>query len=646
MAGGGSTVRTVPEKDSAEPFFSTEADGTRGTYVLMADGSVRYVKKGISDAAFKAMVTVRGPAPEEFDIDKEAPKVEAPKKDAPPSLKDEPRPTPPPKAEVAKQPEPASGVPAGFQLFSPPGERFSVLLPVGEVKKHTQKKPLPTGDSATMYVFGIDRADSGCGVMYMDLPAGIVQPGTEQQILDQARDEGVKQVPGGKLLKEQHVKLQGYPGRELFIELPGKGEMRARVYLVKNRTYGLMAGGAGEYTRSKEALIFLGSLKLPSEGADTPPPNPGPKPGQQAGQVYAPAGWGCSVEMPKGEIKQLTQNVPVPAGGTAKVQIAILQRGLANVFVLSFTEAPATMGSGEQLLASAREQIAKALPGAKVTDEKKITVDGYKGRDLTIEIPAIGLTRARVVAVGQRLYQASVVGPRDFATSTESDRYLQSLKILAGGGQGAAPNPGGAQQPFPGGGQPFPGGGQPFPPNLGGGQPFPGKGPPFSGGGKPFPPNPGGGRPFPGGGQPGMQPAAGPTISAVDLVRAYQTNRATADKQYTGKTITVRGRVSGQEGNKIVLETGLPSILPGVGPGVMDVVDVYFQNPADINRAVRMGNVTVQGRCEGFNQILDVVISNARLVEGANPGGGNPFPGKGPQRPGGNPFPGGGQPPP
>src|SRR5262249_15350198 len=138
-----------PEKDSAEPFFSTEADGTRGTYVLMVDGSVRYIKKGISDAAFKAMVTVRGPAPEDFDIDKVAPKVEAPKKEELPVLKDEPRPAPPPpdppklpvdKGEPKVSPPPSGkdNVPAGFREYTPPGERFSVLLPTGDVKTQNQ----------------------------------------------------------------------------------------------------------------------------------------------------------------------------------------------------------------------------------------------------------------------------------------------------------------------------------------------------------------------------------------------------------------------------------------------------------------------------------------------------------------------------
>jgi hypothetical protein len=63
MAGGGSTVRGIPEKRSIEPFVSvTLPSGEKGTYVLMADGSVRFVSDKISPEAFKAMCTTRGKA--------------------------------------------------------------------------------------------------------------------------------------------------------------------------------------------------------------------------------------------------------------------------------------------------------------------------------------------------------------------------------------------------------------------------------------------------------------------------------------------------------------------------------------------------------------------------------------------------------
>jgi hypothetical protein len=237
-----------------------------------------------------------------------------------------------------------------------------------------------------------------------------------------------------------------------------------------------------EFDIDKEAPKVEAAKKdsLPKEAAPPPPKNDipkGPPPGQGA-RLYAPPGAGCSVMMPQGEVKPQTLKVPLPTGDTLRLEVHMLQQG-ANVFMLSLTDAPASMGSGVKLLDGAREQITTALPGAKVTREDSVTVDKHPGKDLTIEIPKLGITRARVVAVGQKLYQASVLGTKDFAQSAEADRYLQSLKILPRGNE---------TPPNPGGGQPFPGGIQPVPPNPGGGNPFPGKRPPF-------PPNPGGGRP-------------------------------------------------------------------------------------------------------------------------------------------------------
>jgi Protein of unknown function (DUF1559) len=77
VAGGGSTLRGVPEKNSIAPFVLTTDragkaityKGHNGTYAVMADGSVRFVDAKISDAVFKAMCTVQGaaPAPGLFD---------------------------------------------------------------------------------------------------------------------------------------------------------------------------------------------------------------------------------------------------------------------------------------------------------------------------------------------------------------------------------------------------------------------------------------------------------------------------------------------------------------------------------------------------------------------------------------------------
>jgi hypothetical protein len=86
IAGGGSTLRGVPEKDSIKPFLlstdkdgkAIERDGKRGTYAVMADGSVRFISAKISDDAFKAMCTAKGPAPDKAALSEWAPEVPPP----------------------------------------------------------------------------------------------------------------------------------------------------------------------------------------------------------------------------------------------------------------------------------------------------------------------------------------------------------------------------------------------------------------------------------------------------------------------------------------------------------------------------------------------------------------------------------------
>jgi len=90
LAGGGSTVRGVPEKDSIRPFVCTEYQNKRGTYAIMANGDVRFVREDIPDALFQAMVTIAGNEPiKKEDMDKFAPLVPKP---APPPVVPSPAP--------------------------------------------------------------------------------------------------------------------------------------------------------------------------------------------------------------------------------------------------------------------------------------------------------------------------------------------------------------------------------------------------------------------------------------------------------------------------------------------------------------------------------------------------------------------------
>jgi hypothetical protein len=101
IAGGGSTLRGVPEKNSIAPFVlgndktgkPITYQGRSGTFAVMVGGNVRFIDKSVSDDVFKAMCTVQGQAPKE-DFWKDIPLVPDPtekKVSAPP---------PPPKVET------------------------------------------------------------------------------------------------------------------------------------------------------------------------------------------------------------------------------------------------------------------------------------------------------------------------------------------------------------------------------------------------------------------------------------------------------------------------------------------------------------------------------------------------------------------
>ena len=81
MAGGGSTVEGVLEKDSVRPFVSPQPDGKRGTLVVMADGSVRFVAENVKDEIFKALCTIKG-GETDFILDRDAVPVPRPESEA------------------------------------------------------------------------------------------------------------------------------------------------------------------------------------------------------------------------------------------------------------------------------------------------------------------------------------------------------------------------------------------------------------------------------------------------------------------------------------------------------------------------------------------------------------------------------------
>jgi hypothetical protein len=107
LAGGGSTVRGVPEVDSVRPFVCAKYNGKRGTFAVMADGKVRFIPETISDKDFQALCTINGG--DKVDVDKIAPVV--PAEGLKPELKAE-APAAPARTATTAPAAPATAAPA------------------------------------------------------------------------------------------------------------------------------------------------------------------------------------------------------------------------------------------------------------------------------------------------------------------------------------------------------------------------------------------------------------------------------------------------------------------------------------------------------------------------------------------------------
>src|SRR5262249_20352080 len=169
-------------------------------------------------------------------------------------------------------PAPKDGeVPAGWKEYAPPGGRCSVMLPPGEVKQQTQEQPNPVVGKLTINIHGIDRAAQGAFVLaFTDFRPGALQAAKPGALRDLGLSGGLAQLPGSKVTAQRDIKLDNHPGREVTLEVPGKGAMRARAYLVSNRLYMVAAAGPGGIASSADADRFLGSLKLQGDYAVRP----------------------------------------------------------------------------------------------------------------------------------------------------------------------------------------------------------------------------------------------------------------------------------------------------------------------------------------------------------------------------------------
>ena len=295
MAGGGSTVRNVPDKNSLEPFLSTEANGERGTYVIMCDGSVRFLKKGMSDQVFKAIVTVDGPTPEDWSFDDDVPPIPRPVK--PKSLDDKKnKPIPVPtggtgkavaggKSPVTKesgkgieqpQQQPPVGDAGAWKLQQHIKGGFVVMMP-----GKAQDTPGPNDGETKGGLFATDLDIKQTYIVrYDELPADAKGKPLEEQVRALV-DVIKKSMPENSKFHQMRTTLSQLPAVQLeVIGEKDDGIAVGRCCVVGNRVYLVFSTGDNLSPQSQTVQRLFDSFRITNNGLPDPKlGSPAPPPG-------------------------------------------------------------------------------------------------------------------------------------------------------------------------------------------------------------------------------------------------------------------------------------------------------------------------------------------------------------------------------
>ncbi len=259
IAGGGSTVRGIPEKDSVKPFVAKHGAIGNGTFAIMADGTVRFVKESIPDNIFQALCTYNGPAPEEFEasLNKFAPVVNPDKLSkipVPEPIKPDPvgkKPTPPEPKTPKKT--------ADWETYTSKKEDFSILLPPGKPEVKREEIPKENGGGYFLEVVQSYQDKFGFGVMVQGLP----EPIDPLTVASAKYIENVKKTYLGAFNPKAESKIlldDKYPGRELVFTGP-TGTAVLRVFVTESRIFMIRAGGLGFDPESEESKAFFKSFR-------------------------------------------------------------------------------------------------------------------------------------------------------------------------------------------------------------------------------------------------------------------------------------------------------------------------------------------------------------------------------------------------
>jgi hypothetical protein len=152
--------------------------------------------------------------------------------------------------------------PAEWRTFTSKNGHFAILMP-GTPKSDVDSVETLIG-TVDLHSFTVETSDFAYFVAYGDFPPAFVQNADTDAMLDGARDGALEDVRG-TLVSERRISVQGFPGRELWIEATvsgQKGLAQARMILVGNRFYQVLVAGPKERFAESQAERFLNTFQV------------------------------------------------------------------------------------------------------------------------------------------------------------------------------------------------------------------------------------------------------------------------------------------------------------------------------------------------------------------------------------------------
>ena len=145
---------------------------------------------------------------------------------------------------------------------------FSVLMR-GQPRYVRQPVDTPAGKMEA-HLYSSDRRDSFFAVGYSDYPLTLVVGVPPQQLFSGVRDTWVRRIDGKLITQDSGLRLAGkYPGLEFTARGTVNGAeafMQARLYLVDQRLYQVIAMGRTSEVPQGVVNRFLNSFRLIDEG--------------------------------------------------------------------------------------------------------------------------------------------------------------------------------------------------------------------------------------------------------------------------------------------------------------------------------------------------------------------------------------------